>query len=253
LLSLIAPVRQVGPAGRYLRTLIDRLVGERLSRPESDDLFSLLRRAEGSTGGPVSEQLKDDVVTLFVAGHDTIAIGLTWTFHLLASHPAAEVLLQDELRSVLGDNRPEAGHLGALGRAGGVFAEALRLYPPSWVITRRALESHQVAGTLVPAGALVIVSQYLLHRDARFFSDPLVFDPRRWEEADQQTRPRLSYFPFGAGPRSCIGQGLATLEGVLALARIAARWRLTPAGRAECDPRATLRPKGPVMMKVARK
>ena len=147
---------------------------------------------------------------------------------------------------------PTFKHLGELTYTGYVLAESLRLYPPSWVLTRCALADHEIGGTTIPAGAIVVVSQDLLHRDPRFFSAPLTFDPSRWETARQQTRPRLAYFPFGAGPRSCIGQGLATMEGILLLAALAARWRCSAVAPVECDPRATLRPKAPVLMRLQR-
>jgi cytochrome P450 len=131
-----------------------------------------------------------------------------------------------------------------------VFAESLRLYPPAWVITRQELADHPIGGTCIPRGAIVFVSPYLLHRDARFFAEPLAFRPERW--AGPAVRPRLAYFPFGAGPRSCIGQGLAMLEGPLVLAAIAARWRCQPNAPIDVDPRATLRPRGPVWMTIAK-
>ena len=201
-------------------------------------------------GQAVTDELRDDLLTLFVAGHDTIANGLTWTWQLLARHPAAEARLREELHRTLGGEPPTFKHLKDLTYTGFVLAESLRLYPPSWVLTRCALADHDIGGTMIPAGAIIVVSQYLLHRDPRFFSDPLTFDPCRWDTARQQTRPRLAYFPFGAGPRSCIGQGLATMEGILLLAAIAARWQCSAVTPIDCDPRATLRPKAPVLMRL---
>ncbi len=253
LFSLLAPARRLRPARNSLRALLDRLVAERLaSADDGDDVLTLLQRAEGTAGQAVSDQLRDDLLTLFVAGHDTIANGLTWTWQLLARHPTAEACLREELIRVLRGEPPTFKHLGELTYTGYVLAESLRLYPPSWVLTRCALADHEIGGTTIPAGAIVVVSQYLLHRDPRFFSAPLTFDPSRWEAARQQTRPRLAYFPFGAGPRSCIGQGLATMEGILLLAALAARWRCSAAAPVECDPRATLRPKVPVLMRLQR-
>lgn len=251
LLSLLAPARRLRRPSVDLRALVDGLINQRLASPENGDhLLAVLRRSEGSAGQPVTDQLRDDLLTLFVAGHDTIANGLTWTWQLLARHPEAETSLHGELESILGEQTPAFTHLGDLTYTGWVLAESLRLYPPSWVLTRRALEDCDIGGTFVPAGAIIVVSQYLLHRDPRFFPDPLTFDPGRWDPACQQARPKLAYFPFGAGPRSCIGQGLATMEGILLLAALAGRWRFDAVTSIDCDPRATLRPKGPVHMRV---
>ena len=251
LLSLLAPARRLRPVSVDLRTLVDRLINQRLASPDNGDhLLAVLRRSEGSSEQPVTDQLRDDLLTLFVAGHDTIANSLTWTWQLLAQHPEAETGLHGELRSILGGQSPTFKHLRDLTYTGWVLAESLRLYPPSWVLTRRALGDCDIGGTFVPAGAIIVVSQYLLHRDPRFFPDALAFDPGRWDPACQQARPKLAYFPFGAGPRSCIGQGLATMEGILLLAAIARRWRFEAVTPIDCDPRATLRSKGPVRMRV---
>ena len=251
LFSLLAPTRRLRPARDTLRALLDRLIARRLaSADDGDDVLTLLRRADGSGGQGVTDELRDDLLTLFVAGHDTIANGLTWTWQLLARHPAAEVRLREELHRTLGGEPPTFKHLKDLTYTGFVLAESLRLYPPSWVLTRRALADHDIEGTTIPAGAIIVISQYLLHRDPRFFSDPLTFDPCRWTTARQETRPRLAYFPFGAGPRSCIGQGLATMEGILLLAAVARRWQCRAVTPIDCDPRATLRPKAPVLMKL---
>jgi cytochrome P450 len=246
LLSLLAPSRRLRPASRYLRGVVDDLIDHHEPGSE-DDVLTLLRRAEGSDG-EVSDQLRDDVLTLFVAGHDTIANALIWTWHLLAEHREVEVRLHEELHRVLDGHPPVFEHVEELVYTGRVLAESLRLYPPSWVITRRALCDHLIGGTPIRSGAIVVVSQYLLHHDARFFADPLAFDPDRWvaDSDNGDRRPRHAYLPFGAGPRSCIGQGLGTMEGVLLLAGIAQRWQPTPLKPIECDPRATLRPRGPV-------
>ena len=253
LFSLLAPARRLRPARDTLRALLDRLIAQRLaSADDGDDVLTLLRRADGSGGQAVSDELRDDLLTLFVAGHDTIANGLTWTWQMLARHPVAEARLRDELGRTLDGQPPTFKHLKDLTYTGFVLAESLRLYPPSWVLTRRALADHDIGGTTIPAGAIIVVSQYLLHRDQRFFSDPLTFDPCRWDTARQQTRPRLAYFPFGAGPRSCIGQGLATMEGILLLAAVARWWQCSAVTPIGCDPRATLRPKAPVLMRLRR-
>jgi cytochrome P450 len=252
LLALLAPARRLSSASRYLRSLVDRLIDERCTGPGGGDMLTMLRRAEGSEHESPGAQLRDDVATLFVAGHDTIANALVWTWHLLGQTPAAEARLQDELRDAIGWRPAEFGDLDRLAWTRAILAEALRMYPPAWVLTRQARVDHQVGGVTIPAGTVVLVSQYLLHRDRRFFPDPLEFRPERWLDGSQAGRPKLAYFPFGAGPRSCIGQGLALVEGPLVLATLAARWRCRPLVPVDADPRATLRPRGPVPMRIER-
>lgn len=253
LFSLLAPARAMKPAAEYLRGFIDRQIDTRVDAGEGgDDLQSVLRRAEGTTGQPVSDQLRDDVFTLFVAGHDTIANALIWTWHLLAIHPEAETRLHSELSERLAGRTPDWSDVAHVPYTGWVLAEVLRLYPPAWVITRRALTEQRIAGVSVPAGAIVVMSQHLIHRDDRFFSEAAAFRPERWTASLPVTRLRLSYFPFGAGPRACIGQGLGLLEGTLAVAAIARAWRCRPCGSVDRDPRATLRPAGPVPTRLER-
>jgi cytochrome P450 len=196
--------------------------------------------------------LRDDVATLFVAGHDTIANALIWTWHLLGQSPHVEARLADQLRGVLGGRAATFDDLERLPYARAVLFEALRLYPPAWILTRQARTAYQTGGITLPSGTVVVVSQYLLHRDRRFFPEPLEFRPERWLEDGQASRPKLAYFPFGAGPRSCIGQGLAMVEGPIVLATLAARWRCRPLEPVDAEPRATLRPRGPVPVRIER-
>jgi cytochrome P450 len=263
LLAFLAPRLRRKAATAFLRTFVDRLIDEYseygepgehgehdASRETSDGMVTLLRRAEESQGQSPSQQLRDDVTTLFVAGHDTIANALVWTWHLLGRTPEVAEKLREELSVVLGGSEPRFEHLEQLAYTRAVLSEALRLYPPAWILTRQAVEEHTIGRTRIPAGAIVVVSQYLIHRDARFFPDPLAFRPERWIADRGAERPRLSYFPFGAGPRSCIGQGLAMMEGPLILATLAAKWRCQPLGPIDADPRATLRPRGAVPVRV---
>jgi cytochrome P450 len=246
LLSVLAPPRQMRPARNRLRGIVNDLIDERHAAGDAGDLVSALCRADANNR--VTDQLRDDVCTLFVAGHETIANALTWTWCLLAQHPEAERRLHDELQTTLGRQLAAYDDLPRLAYTSSVLSESLRLYPASWIITRRAIHDHEVGGTHIPTGALVLLSQYLVHRDGRFFPSPLSFRPERWAPPEQSSRPKLAYFPFGAGPRSCIGQGFAMMEGVLLLASLARYWRCRPAGTVDFDFRATLRPRGPVRM-----
>ena len=246
LLSSIAPLGHLRDAQARLRGVADRIVDDaRAPRPGS--LLALLGEADTPEA---RAQRRDDVLTILLAGHDTITNALTFTLPLVAAHPEVEARLRAEV-AALGD-RPAAADLPALAYTRRVLAEALRLYPPAWVLARRALADHAVDGGVVPAGALVLVSQYLMHRDGRYYDRPLAFDPDRWLPERQASRPRMAYFPFGAGARACIGEGFAWMEGVLILATVASRWRLRPADAMlpALDPRITLRPKGAVRMRV---
>ena len=194
LLSVLAPSRQLRPARDCLRSIVDGLIDERCaSADDGSDLVSVLYRAENHI---VTEQLRDDVCTLFVAGHETIANALTWTWLLLAQHVEAEARLHDELRTRLGGRLPSWDDCTGLTYTGWVLAESLRLFPPSWIITRRAIQGHEIGGTFIPPGALIVVSQHLLHRDPRFFLDPLAFRPERWGSHDEHPRPKLAYLPL---------------------------------------------------------
>ena len=248
LVSLVASRRRVQTARRRLDTIVDDVV-ERRRRSGSarDDLLSLLLEARRADDEASARQLRDDAVTFMLAGHDTIAHALTWTWTLLEANPEVEARLHAEVAEVLGTRLASAQDVSRLPYTRSVLAEALRLFPPAWVIVRRAAESHRCGDRQIPRGSFVVASPFVTHRDARFFPDPLMFSPERWLSPDQ--RPRLAYFPFGAGPRSCIGEGFAWMEGTLVLATLAGKWRLRSDGRAvEPSPRITLRPRGPVSM-----
>jgi cytochrome P450 len=222
--------RRFVAARERLDARVYRMVCERrASRVDHGDLLSMLllaQDAEGDGEGLTDRQIRDEVVTVFLAGHETTASVLTWSWCLLAQHPEAERRLHAELDEVLGGRPPTPDDLPRLPYASGVFAEALRLYPPAAMIFRRALEAHPVGGYMIPKGGIVMLSPYVMHRDPRFYPHPDVFDPCRWAPEVRASRPRYCYFPFGGGPRVCIGEGFAAMEGVLVLATIAQRWRL---------------------------
>ena len=247
LVSLVAPLRGVRVAQARLRGLVEKII--RQAKDTGGGLLSVLQ-ADSDPGSWT--QLVDDVMVILLAGHDTITTALTWAWVLLAAHPEMEDALRAELASVLGGRDATARDVANLVYTRGVLAEALRLYPPAWVLARHAIEPHRFAEREVPRGALVLVSQYLLHRDSRYFPHPNVFDPDRWRST-QPDRPRLAYFPFGAGPRSCIGEGFAWMEGVLILATIAQRWRLKSMNAVlpGVEARMTLRPRQRVLLRTS--
>jgi cytochrome P450 len=248
LVALVAPGRRLRPERERLEAIVGELVDRHLQADNPpDNLLGLLLQARGTDQDTV--QLYDDAMTLLLAGYDTIANALTWTWTLLAAHPLVDETLARELASVIGTRLPAIADLPQLPYARSVLAESLRLVPPAWIIARRALEAHRFGSTDIPAGSLIAMSPYLVHRDARFFSNPLTFDPDRWMDGSLSTRPKLAYFPFGAGSRSCIGEGFAWMEGVLVLATLAQHWRLRLRnGPVELDARITLRPRGRVLM-----
>lgn len=228
---------------------VERILAERRADGrDRGDLLSMLLAARDEEGRPMSDaQLRDEAMTLFLAGHETTANALAWAFHLLGQHPSVERALHAELHTVLEGRRPAFEDVPRLSVTTAVFSEALRLYPPAWVLGRRALESVTLSdGTRIPEGELAVLSPFVVHRDARWFPEPLRMDVGRWTAEAKAARHRFAYFPFGAGTRSCIGEAFAWTEGTLALAVLAGRWRLRPAKESDVrtEPRITLRPKG---------
>ena len=220
---------------------------------DGKDLLSMLLAARDEDGSGMSDdQLRDEALTLILAGHETTAIALTFTFYLLAKHPAARARLEAELDQVLGGRSPTYADLPRLGYVERVFKEAMRLYPPAWSTGREAIEDTEVGGVPVARGTQLWVVQWNLHRDPRFHDDPLRFDPDRWGDARTAGLHRFAYAPFGGGPRLCIGQGFAMMEGVLLVATLAqrARFSLPPGHRLELVPSVTLRPKGGLPVRV---
>jgi cytochrome P450 len=245
--------RRVRRARNTIETLVSQIIAERRGVEEDrGDLLSLLLSRSADEGEQLTSdrQIRDEAVTLFIAGFENIATALTWTWYLLAQHPEVEERLHAELDEVLGGRLPGAEDLPRLAYTRMVFEEAMRVYPPVPRLVRTALRDYEVGGYTVPAGSLVVVSQYLTHRDPRFFPDPLRFDPERWTPEAKRGRPAYTYFPFGGGPRRCIGDGFAYMEGVLVLAALASRWRLRLAPHERVELLAThfLHPKGPLMM-----
>jgi cytochrome P450 len=213
---------------RRLDEIIYRFIRQRrLSGKEGADLLSILLHARDDEGRMTDRQLRDEAMTLFLAGHETTALTLSWAWHLLATHPEAEERLVAEVRHVLGGRLPAVGDLPRLKYAEGVVLEALRLYPPAYTIGREALAECVVGGYRVPRGTTILMSEWVVQRDPRWFDRPEEFRPERWQGDLAQRLPRYAYFPFGGGPRLCIGNTFAMMETVLVLATIAPRFRFT--------------------------
>lgn len=245
--------RRYQQAKARVYAVIDGLVETRRSTVgEHSDLLDLLMLAQDEeTGqGMSNEQLRYELVTLFIAGHETTALLLSWAFYLLAQHPAAYSRLQEEAEQVLGGRMPALADLPSLKYTRMVMDETMRLYPPAWLTNRRAIEADEVEGYAIPAGAELTISPYATHHDPALWSDPFQFDPERFTPERSAGRHRYAYFPFGAGPRVCIGNNFALTEAQLILAAAAQRYRLelVPGKPVEMEALITLRPKdGPWM------
>jgi cytochrome P450 len=222
---------------------------------ESNDLLSMLLHARDEDGSRMSDkQLRDECMTLFLAGHETTALNLSWTWMLLSQSPVASSRLSRELDEVLGDRAPTMADLPHLRYAGHVIAESLRLYPPAWSMGREAREDVEVGGYHVPRGAQVWFCPWAIQRDPRWFDRPNEFRPERWEGDFAKTLHRYAYFPFGGGPRFCIGQSFAQMEAVLLLATLAQAFHVEVLSRRVVpEPSVTLRPKKGLRVRLRRR
>lgn len=242
---------------RLDRTIYAIIEERRATGEDRGDLLSMLLLAqddEGDGSGMSNKQLRDEAMTIFLAGHETTANALSWTWMLLAQHPEIADAFYTHIDETLGGRMPAPADYPRLQLTEMILAESMRLFPPAWAVSRLALEDVDIGGWMMPRGAVAVASQAVMHRDARFWSDPERFDPSRFTAEGKLARPKLSYFPFGAGPRICIGEGFAWMEGVLLLATIAQRWRFELLPQT-IVPQAsiTLRPKGGIAVRAVRR
>ncbi len=237
---------------------IARLIAERERTGGGEDLLArLIAARDDETGAELSaREVRDEVLTVFLAGHETTAVAMSWIWYLLSQHPWAEAKLHAELDAVLGGRTPSAADLPRLVYTRMVVEEAMRLYPPSpGMNTRSALEADEICGARIPKGGLVVINPWVTHRHRRLWDQPERFDPERFSKAASQGRPRFAYIPFGAGPRVCIGASLAMTEILVILAVLAQRYRLAlaPGHVVELQHHVTLRPLGGLPMLIARR
>lgn len=243
-----------------LNAVVHRIIADHRSREragdasDSSDLLSMLMASRDEEGGGLmtDDQLRDEIITIFLAGYETVANALTWTWLLLSQNPEAAQRFYDEVDSVLGGRVPTLEDLPQLRYTEMVFAESMRIYPPAWAMGRQSTAPIELGPYRFPAKTYFFFSQYVMQRDAEYFPDPLRFDPERFTPEAKAARPRFAYFPFGGGGRQCIGEAFAWMEGVLILATIAQKWRLSllPDQQIDVQPKITLRPKYSIHMRV---
>ncbi len=250
-------IRRVDAAMSDLDDVVARMIAEHRASGDTGDLLSMLLASTDEHGAGMDDaQVRDETMTLVPAGHETTAMALTWAWHLLADHPGEAELLRAELDEVLGGRAPTVADLPRLPRTRAVVAETMRIYPPAWILGRSLSEDLQVAGWRLPAGSIVLALPFALHRDERFWPQPMVFRPDRWLDADGRFdenapgQPRGAWFPFGFGSRRCIGDQFAWTEAVLVLATLAPRFApaSVPGRHARLRPAVTLRPEGGMPM-----
>lgn len=280
-IPILPNVKGARKAREELDDLVYGLIKERRQGPEYavksyDDLLTRLLQAQDTTeskptldskstsgtatspssSGMSDTQVRDEVMTIFIAGHETTANALTWTFYLLSQNPDIEKRLLVELLTVIDGNRtPTVDDIPKLKFTEKVLRESMRLYPPVWLIGRSVDNDYTLGKYIVPAGSTIMMSQYVMHHDPRYYNEPERFDPERWSSEAKSSLPRFSYFPFGGGIRGCIGEPFAWMEGILVLASITRQWKmsLVPGHRVELDPAITLRPKYGMKMKLERR
>jgi cytochrome P450 len=247
---------RVKRAVRELDEIVNRIIGERrASGQDTGDLLSMLMAARDEDGsGMTDRQLRDEVLTFLLAGHETTAVSLSWTWYLISQRPEVEKRLREELCQVLGGRTPQLEDLPRLPYTDKVVKESMRLYPPAWSLARTVAKDIELGGYKLPMGSNVVMSPWILHRDPRFFEEPEQFNPDRWTAEVAQHLPKFAYFPFGGGPRLCIGASFAMMEANLLLAAIAQRFqlRLVPGHPVAALPSITLRPKHGMRMCITR-
>ena len=250
-------VRPPGLAGfvrarKRIDAVVYRMIEAHRRRGGSGSLLDMMLAASPDQSAESEQRLRDQVITIFLAGSETVANALAWTWYLLSQNPECEKRLHGEIDRELAGRLPTFDDIPRLRYAEMVLAESMRLYPPAWAMGRCALADFQLGEFFLPAGTTVLMSQFVTHRDPRFFADPLQFNPERFTPEEKARRVKFTYFPFGAGVRQCIGESFAWMESILLLATLAQKWKLSlvPGHRVEPEPLITLRPKYGMKMMI---
>ena len=264
---ILPKVAQAKGAGKTLNTIVYGLISERrkvIEKGTNDksfsgaDLLSKLIKVQADDGSIMTDkQLRDEIITILIAGHETTSNALTWTYYLLSQNPQVERRVFEEIDSVLGGNsegykQPSIADLPKLNYVEKVFREAMRLYPPVWTMGRFVQNDYTLGGYTIPKGSSLMFSQYVMHHNTKYYDNPESFDPDRWTEEFKMHLPRFSYFPFGGGIRGCVGEPFAWQEGILLIATISSYWsmRLAPNQSVKLQPGITLNPKNGIKMKL---
>jgi cytochrome P450 len=248
-------LRRARMARARLDAIIYRMIADRrTSGRDHGDLLSMLLTAqdEDEGGGMTDQQVRDEAMTIFLAGHETTANALTWTWYLLSQYPDVEATLHAEVDRVLQGRLPTIKDLASLSYVERVVTESMRLYPPAWIIGRRAIAEYQLGQYVAPPRSILVMSPYIMQRDPRFYADAERFDPDRWTPEFRAALPKFAYFPFGGGPRQCIGESFAWMELILLVATIAQQYRLrlVPGHPVEPQPLITLRARHGMRMTI---
>lgn len=241
---------------RFNDMIFDLIDARRQDATEGDDLLYQLLAAVDEEGNQMTDaQLRDEVITLFLAGHETTALAIMYAWHLMTDHPWVMHKVYDEVDAVLDGARPTAEDTQRLPYVRATLQETMRLYPPAWIIGREAIEEVDIAGWTVPKGAQALMPQSVVHRDERWYDQPDLFQPQRWLDGLEDDLPRFAYFPFGGGPRICIGNYFAMMEAILVVARMVQTFEFEDVSPAplRTQPSVTLRPATPIEMKVRRR
>ena len=244
---------------KRLDDIIYRMIGERrASGKDHGDLLSMLLMAqdtEGDHSGMTDLQVRDEAMTIFLAGYETITNTLTWTWYLLSEHPEIEKKLHEELDRVLEGRLPGMEDLMKMPYLNKILTESMRLYPAAWMVARESVEECQIGGYRIPPGSVLFMCPFVTHRHPKYYKDPEKFDPDRWTPQFREALPRLAYYTFGAGPRQCIGEAYAMMEGALLIAAIAQKWKLkmTPNHPVKIQANVTIRPKYGMPMQLEKR
>jgi cytochrome P450 len=253
----VPKLRRARVARARLDTIIYGMIADRrASGRDHGDLLSMLLAAQDDDGGVMTDsQIRDEAMTIFLAGHETTANALMWTWYLLSGAPDVAAKLHDEVDRVLQGRLPDVGDIRSLSYVERVVTESMRLYPPAWLIGRRAIADYAIGPYVARARSILVMSPYIIQRDSRYYAEPERFDPDRWTPELRASLPKFAYFPFGGGPRQCIGESFAWMELILIVATIAQQWdlRLVPGHPVVLQPLITLRAKHGMRMTVTRR